>query len=412
MSAQPGLESDRPTVIRAARLVAGRDRRVLRDAMVVVRGGLIEEVGPAAGGLSDRCCLDLGDATLLPGLIDAHVHLSMAAGEGIEHYRDEDRSRLEERVRAARRQLLCRGVTTVRDLGSRADVLPALRAPGAGATVLAAGPPVTTPRGHFWPLALEVQGPDSVRAAVAELSGLGVDVVKVMATGGAMTPGTAIGRAQFDPAELAVLTRAAHERGLRVAAHAHGTEGIALAVAAGVDTIEHCSWADVDGEITTPDPALLEEMARRGQVIVSAGPLPPDLLTWFETGVLPHTYRSRRQLALWRNARAAVEAGVTVALATDSVFGAVPDARDLEYRVRALVGLLDWDVVGVLELVTGAAALALNDARRGVLEPGAVADLAAFRGDLTRSPDGLGTPIAVWQGGRPVALTPQEDIFP
>ncbi len=144
-------------------------------------------------------------------------------------------------LRPVRSQLLRRGVTTVRDLGCRADVLPVLLEPRTepSTRIAASGPPVTSPRGHFWPLSLQVRGPDLIRAAVAELHSLGVDVIKVMATGGAMTAGTAMGRAQFDLAELTAAVEAAHARRLRVAAHAHGTEGIELAVVAGVDTIEH-----------------------------------------------------------------------------------------------------------------------------------------------------------------------------
>jgi imidazolonepropionase-like amidohydrolase len=188
-----------------------------------------------------------------------------------------------------------------------------------------------------------------------------------------------------------------------VAAHAHAAEGIAQAVAAGVDTIEHCSWADRDGEIGPPSEALFAEMAARGQTVVSAGPLSGDMLTWFESGELPDTYRVRRQLALWRNARAAARAGVTVALATDSVFGAVADARDLDYRVRALTGLLDWPAVDVLEMVTGNAALALGRGDLGVLVEGAAADVAVFPGDLTRTPGHRPDPLAVWKGGLPLS---------
>jgi imidazolonepropionase-like amidohydrolase len=410
--------------VRASRLVVGAGREVITNGQVVFAGGIIEAVQRAG----EKSCqdevlaFDFGDATITPGLIDPHVHLSLRLGEDLEVHAAAPLEKVCEHAARISQQLLSQGVTTVRDLGCRADMvweLQCLRWPGcAGGAgpiaepaigVLIAGPPVTSRRGHFWPIGIEVAGSAEAAAATRVLTAQGSDVIKVMVTGGSTTPGTRMGHAQLDLAEVTAVVDAAHAAGKTVAAHAHGTEGIAIAVLAGVDTIEHCSWTDTTGAVTEPAPALLDAMAATGQSIVTAGPLRPDLVTWVRTGRLPDTAATRRQLALWANARRAHEHGVNVTVGTDAMFGAMADNRELAARLAGLTELAGFDRLDAIELATGNAARALGAGRLGVLRPSASADIAVFPGDLTADLRGLTAPLAVWKRGISVKIPDRQD---
>ena len=190
--------------------------------------------------------LDLGDATLLPGLIDTHVHLAFDAGldpVATLAARDDD-AVLESMAQAAAAQLRA-GVTTVRDLGDRDYLALRLRESRTGLpTIVAAGPPITSAGGHCHFLGGVAER--GVRDAVREHAERGVDVIKVMASGGGMTPEPDVQTPQFTPDDLAALVDEAHRHGLPVTAHAHALEAIVDGVAAGVDGLEHCTF--IDGE--------------------------------------------------------------------------------------------------------------------------------------------------------------------
>ncbi|WP_446219322.1 amidohydrolase family protein [Micromonospora sp. IBHARD004] len=164
--------------------------------LVLIDDGRIVNVQANGAPPAGAELADLGGATLLPGLVDAHVHLVFDASAdpvgALEELPDEE---LLGRMRTAARTCLAAGITTVRDLGDRGYLALRLRDelatdPASGPQILAAGPPVTASRGHCWFLGGEADGVDGVRAAVRARVERGVDVIKVMATGGEMTPGT------------------------------------------------------------------------------------------------------------------------------------------------------------------------------------------------------------------------------
>jgi imidazolonepropionase-like amidohydrolase len=163
-----------------------------------------------------------------------------------------DHQLLVEMLRNARR-LLAAGVTTARELGARGlldlvvqEAIEEGKAPGP--RLLVSNQPITVTGGHCWFMGCERDDHDGLRRAVREHHKAGAQVIKVMATGGFMTAGSAPWHAQFGPDELRVIVEEARRLGKRVAAHAHGLTGIRNSVAAGVDTIEHCSWAAETGE--------------------------------------------------------------------------------------------------------------------------------------------------------------------
>ncbi|MEU7434939.1 amidohydrolase family protein [Streptomyces sioyaensis] len=284
---QQHVRRPRIWAVRAARLFDGYALRPGRP-LVLIDGSRIAGVDmTGAPPSADLHVLDLGDATLLPGLIDSHVHLAFDPDDKSKQAMVEEDARTTlARMRVHAGQQLRAGVTTVRDLGDRQFLAVSLRdhytaGTEAGPEILAAGPPITRTRGHCWFLGGEADGIAAVEAAVEERIARGADVVKIMATGGVITPGWGPHQSQYTRDELAAVTRAAHAHGRPVTAHAHGREGMADAVAAGVDGIEHASFFTEDG---------VEPDWRTVAAVVEAGIFIGATEAWLPTGsmVAPH----------------------------------------------------------------------------------------------------------------------------
>ena len=275
--------------IRAERAFDGE--RLLRGGVVVlVAEGRIIAVGQDATAVpADVRIADFPDATMLPGLVDAHVHLCGDGRPGaLDRLPDYDGHGLTEVIRSSLAGQLAAGVTSVRDLGDRrAAVLDwrsraaAPAGSSAAPTIVASGPPITSRNGHCANMGGEATGPEQLRAAVRDRVERGADLVKVMASGGVMTAGSDALLCQFQLAELRVVVEEAHAAGLPVTAHAHGLPAVEQAVDAEVDGIEHCTCLTTSG-IQMPD-RLLERLASRGTVVcptlgVAAGSTPPAAL--------------------------------------------------------------------------------------------------------------------------------------
>ncbi len=242
-------------VLTAPRVLTGDG--TVTDGAVVIGDTTVRWAGslqalPAEFGALPRT--DYQDATILPGLIDSHVHLAFDGGPApAQRMREEsDEEQLIGMLMIAR-DLLGIGVTTARDLGARGYLAVTVRdaiAAGMarGPRLLVAASPVTVTGGHCWFMGGEADSEDDLRRLVRTHHKHGVDVIKVMSTGGFMTEGSAPWYAQFSTAELAVIVEEARRVGKPVAAHAHGIEGIRRAVEAGVTTIEHCSFVTETNE--------------------------------------------------------------------------------------------------------------------------------------------------------------------
>lgn len=227
--------------------------KVYSPGAIVCENGRIVAVGArkrAEPAARNAKTIDARDLCAVPGLINLHAHLAMDCGP------DFMTSALLENERNATmlsaynaRQMLYAGITTVRDLGGKYGEAIAVRDAiekgwTQGPRVLAAGKVVCMTGGHCWFIGLESDGPHEIRKSVRSNLKLGADCIKVIATGGVLSPGVEVGSAQLDLDELKVAVREAHKAGRRVAAHAIGANGIKNALEAGVDTIEHGCYLD------------------------------------------------------------------------------------------------------------------------------------------------------------------------
>jgi imidazolonepropionase-like amidohydrolase len=345
--------------------------------------------------------VDLGDATLLPGLVDAHVHLAFDPdGDPVRDVVAPDDEHLLARMQINATRALRAGITTVRDLGDRTYLAGRLREEYAaggepGPEVLYSGPPITPTRGHCWFLGGEADGISGVRAAVAERAAHGVDVIKIMATGGMLTPGFGLHESQYGPAELAAATAEAHERGLPITAHAHGPAGIADAVAAGVDGVEHCTFVTAGG--VDLDERTVDRMAMAGTAVGATEAWSPD------GPPLPAVATGRIEQC-WANFARMHRAGVRVVCCSDAGIGP-RKPHDVLPHGAILFASLGFSTVDALVSVTSLAADACGlGHRKGRLATGYDADLLAVGGDLAADMTSLLDPRAVFRAGRPVAL--------
>ena len=399
------------TILWNVRVVAGDGSPPAERMVVAVASGRIESIGPIGEGAAPTDAIDAGGRTLMPGLIDAHVHLSSdtsrSPGFGPpQHLHGEEPRRRELGYFVLARTstaLLAAGITTVRDVGSYDDEGIAVRQ--AVDLGLLDGPRVipcgriisaTSPGGAiFGTMYREADGPDEMRKAVREQIRAGAGFIKVMATGARSVVREDPEPAQMTPAELAAIVDEAHRMGFRVAAHAEGLDGTRMAIEQGVDTIEH-------GLSLHRAPELLATMAERGQVLVPTLSTFHDLSERFVTCFAPVLVEQAKvqQQEAYATVAAARAAGVTMAMGHDS---GPPGDNLIELVRMADAGLGNAEAVRAAT-ADGAAALGLDDV--GVVREGAVADLLVVDGDPLAGIAVMAERERIWLvlvAGRPVA---------
>ncbi|MGH3066536.1 MAG: amidohydrolase family protein, partial [Gaiellaceae bacterium] len=379
---------------------------------VIVRKGVIAEVSDARGDAPPGA-VDVGGRTVIPGLIDAHLHVtsevSRSPGFGPPELLNGQSPRAREVgyfvLANVARALLRGGVTTVRDVGCYDDEALVLREALAlglldGPRLLCCGRIVsaTAPGGLiFGSMYREADGPWDMRRAAREQIQRGADFVKVMTTGARSVEREDPEPAQMTREELHAVVDEAHRMGLRVAAHAEGLEGTRMAVEEGVNTIEH-------GLALHRDPALLDAMASRGIVLVPTLTTFHDLAERFAPEYVPALVdQAKRQLEeAYLTLVAARDAGVTLAMGFDSG----PPGANAAELIRMVDGGLTT-AEGLEAATTGsAAALGLDDL--GEIAPGKAADLVVVDGDPYDDVRVLADAANVWlvlRAGRPVAGT-------
>jgi len=383
------------TVVRAARLIDVASGELRNDQAVLVRGDRIVEVGPAAQVIAhapaEATTLDLGDATLLPGLIDTHTHIAL--GDPSKNF-SRDRLRLDSTDAAVRagvyaRRTLEAGITTVRDVGAPDYVDIALASAidegvVVGPRMQAASLGIGSTGGHFDPttgLAPHyaivneangiADGVDKIRELIRTEIKHGAQVIKMAATAGVLSEEEAVGAPQYSQEEMNAIVEEARRWGRKVAAHAHGAEGIRMAVRAGVASIEHGTFVDDEG---------LKMMKERGTYLVPQL-FSPDILKQFAAGGLPEVMQRKARMAFDAQRdgfRRAVRSGVKIAFGTDAgVFPHGENTRQLARMVDA--GMAPIDVLRSAT-VNAADLLGWSD-RVGALKSGLYADLIAVPGN-------------------------------
>jgi imidazolonepropionase-like amidohydrolase len=387
-------EPSRVQVLKAARLFDAKTGKVVTPGVVVVAEGRVVGVGPKAPVPQGATVVELGDATLLPGFMDAHTHLTVEPGpdwrkDVIDGFQRSIPELTLDTLPWARTTLMA-GFTTVRNLGAEDFIDVGLRNAIArgkvvGPRILAASSSLSSTGGHCdygnsWRKGLLAQeaspgvadGPDALRARVRETIKYGADVIKVCATGGVMSFNADADAPQFTQAELDAVVEEAHARRRKVAAHAHGAEGAKRAIRAGADSLEHGSLLDDEA---------LELMKRKGtwyvptvfafhgaKELADQGNLPP------ESALKLQAVNKRRDQVL----RKAIALGVRIAFGTDAgVFAHGRNAEEFALLVEA--GLPPAEAVRAAT-VNAAELLGVSD-RLGTLEPGKLADVIAVPGN-------------------------------
>ena len=370
--------------------------RVRRHAGVLVEGDRIAWVGaharaPRAAGTARA--VDATGKSLTPGLVDCHVHLNF---DGRADFEADGGGTSETAVLHGVRNLrkhLAAGVTTVRDLGGvgTCDLAAAVE-DGVieGPRVIAAGRALTITggHGHNIGIAREVDGADDARKAVREQIKGGARAIKVIATGGVLTPGIDATFTAMTPEEIGAAVDEAHKWRVGVGAHAIGGPGITGAVRAGVDSVEHCVQLDA---------ATAKDMAARGTF---RGPTLSALMGIVDGAGVP-AYAKDKATALvddaHRGHRTALRAGVPHVCSTDAgtpfnPHGNAPNeiARMIEWGMGPLAAL-------VAATANGATLLRIPDV--GTIAPGFLADMALYDADPLEDIAALRSPRAVWKGG-------------
>ena len=343
-------------------------------------------------GEDDPQARDCSGLTVLPGLIDSHVHMVLDPAihdveKQLAQSDDDIRKKMPERAAS----MVKAGITCARDLGGgnwlELELRDRIRTGEIhGPRLVCAGRPITSIEGHchFWGGAVACT--EDAHKVVDENCKKGVDLIKIMATGGMFTAKSHPGRAQFSQDEMTEIISYAHDRDFAVAAHCHGSEGIANAVYAGVDTVEHCSWMDKDG--------------RRGEYLHDVVIEMASRKTWVSPTVNANWSRFMQfnpsHLGVIRQQfREMKAAGVKFIASTDA---GIPNVRhhDLPRALPVFAQYADMQPVDVLRTATSSAARALNiHNETGTIEVGLAADLLFVEGDPLKDLDVLQKPVCV-----------------
>ncbi|MFN2449248.1 MAG: amidohydrolase family protein [Candidatus Baltobacteraceae bacterium] len=378
-------------IFRAGVLYDGSTKEPRRNADLIVEDGRVREIRDAQGDC------DRSAACITPGLVNAHVHLEMS-GEPDPLNLALTVTAMQRMVRAVAnaRKALQAGVTTVRDLGASEGIAIAVRdaieeGRIAGPRMRAAGNVLCMTGGHGWPIGRAVDSTDDAHKAVREQRLAGADCIKLIATGGVLTKGAVPGVSQLTLGEMTAACAEAHRHGLRVAAHAIGTQGINDALRSGVDSIEHGMLLD-DESI-----ALFKE---RRVFLVPTLTAPACIIEHAESGGQPEeVVRKAREISerMTENLQRAFKAGVRFAGGSDA---GTPFNFHENYAEEVLLmqSQIGMSARAALHAATAVSA-ELIGLHAGTLTPGEPADFLLLQADIARDLRTLREPAAVVKGG-------------
>jgi imidazolonepropionase-like amidohydrolase len=403
-------------VLKAAHLFDSTGTALKDGAVVVVRGDRIVSVGAAAAPAGARV-IDLGNATLVPGFIDAHTHLTLQLEKNyyLGRYHDIMRFPAEVALYAAvyARRTLEAGFTTVRDVGAADFVDISLRnAINAGVTegprMITAAHGIGSPGGHFdeasyppdrvhpeGPIEGICSGPEACRQAVRYQMKWGADVIKIAASGGVLSEADPVDVPQLTPEEMKAIVSEAHAWRRKVAAHCHGDAAARLAIEAGVDSIEHGSFLTEDtlkmmkakGVYLVPTRVTVEWVTKE------ADTYPPQIAAKARAAAAAHT----------NMLKTALRVGVPIALGTDA--GVYPHGMNgQEFGLYVNLGMSPAQ--SLLAGTREAAKLLGVEGEIGTLEAGKVADIVAVPGNVLTDIRATEHPVLVMHLGKIVVQKP------
>ena len=393
------------TWVTAAAMIDPVEGRRIENPVVAIEDGRIVSVERRGRVPDGARAIDLGELTLLPGLADLHTHLTWYHDDfgwsalGVTH--------TDEAIRGVvnARATLMAGFTVARNLGaggfsdvSLREAIDDGRVPGPRLKV--SGPSLGITGGHCdenllpkqygWKLEGVADGPWAVREKVRENKKYGANVIKFCATGGVLSKGTSVGARQYTLEEMEAIVDEAHTQGLKVAAHAHGTEGILYAIRAGVDTIEHSSLIDDEGiALALEKGTVLSMNIYASEYLLAEGE---------KNGVLPESLEKARYVHERRRANFAkvVKAGVPLVYSTDSAV--IPHGDNAKQFSRMVdLGMTPMDAIRAATTV--AAKVMGWEGETGAIAPGYHADLIAVAGDPLEDISVLENVAFVMKGG-------------
>ena len=410
MNSRRDTNESKRVLIRAGGLVDGASPNIRANVTLEISDGRIKSIQDSRPPGADEPPFDwdYADRVLIPGLIDSHVHLCFNAGPTHESVTTEllnsDGQRLLARAIRNAQSALASGVTTLRDCGDRNFTTIRARelineGLAVGPRLAVSGPPVTTSGGHLHFCGVEADDRGELQTEVRRLCEVGVDHIKVVATGGMMTPGTDSRLPQYTTDQLRAVVEAAHDHGRPVTAHLGATEGIRRAVEAGADDLEHCEFLGPTPEDDPDqDDRLLAKIADSGAFWGNTIPGIFRTLLSDEKGPVPN-----EQLLAWLQVfRRTYDAGVTMMISSDAgvrftYFDRL--AESLEVAVRHM-GVSEMAAIQATTRIPAEALGWAGDV--GTLEVGKLADFVVLDASPLEDIKNLQKVHEVFKGGKPI----------
>jgi imidazolonepropionase-like amidohydrolase len=370
----------------AARLFDGTGADAIQNAFVRIEDGRIRDVGRREDlGSAAANARDLGDATLLPGLVNMHTHLtcSMSQTTLADALNDSYEVKMMRAVENARASILS-GVTTIRDCGTLNAIVFAIREASSKGIITAphvwaSGDVLTSTGGHCYFFGVECDTADEARWAVRNQVKAGADYIKVMATGGGLTPNTNPREAQFTEEQMIAIVEDSARIGKYVAAHCHGTPGIRNSTAAKVRTIEHCSFMVPHGSGVEYEQDVADAVAEAGIYVCPTIGVGERSRRKMEAEGRDNPFAATRYQRL-ENMRRLVESGVKFVSGNDAGM-MMTGFDDFQLDLELLVEHVGMSSADAIVTATGRAAEAIGSDDFGTLQPGRRADVLAVRGN-------------------------------
>jgi imidazolonepropionase-like amidohydrolase len=389
----------------AARLFDGTGVAEINNAFIQVEDGKVKAVGRREDlGSAAANARDLGEATILPGLVNMHTHLTLSGSMQCLHDALYDTYEIK-MMRAVEhaRQAIESGVTTIRDCGTLNSIVFSIReASKAGLItaphVWASGDVLTSTGGHCYFFGAECDTVEDARKAVRAQVKAGADFVKVMATGGGLTPNTNPREAQFDREQMIAIVEDSKRLGRYVAAHCHGTPGIYNAIEAQVRTIEHCSFMVPNG--VKYEQAAADGIAEKGIYVCPTIGVGERARQHMEEQGIQNPFAATRHQRL-DDMRKLIESGVKFVSGNDAGV-TMTGFDDFQLDLELLVEHIGMSSADAIVTATGRAAEAIGSDEFGTLQPGRRADVLAVYGNAMDDIGALRKTMLVLKSGEVV----------